>query len=84
MNTYEKANKGLYDSTLNFDKDRRAWRADQDRLTEQFRKDLLEECGVTNNPKADKAYGIAWDLGHSYGFCEVANYFYDLVELIKD
>ena len=50
---------------------------------DEFRKDLFEFHGVTNNPKADLAYSIAWSRGHSSGFTEVASVFGDIVELIK-
>jgi len=49
----------------------------------EFKKDLFEEYGVENNPKADKAYSIAYDHGHSGGYNEVAGYFGELVELIR-
>ncbi len=48
-----------------------------------FQTDLYTAFGVTNNPKAGKAYAIAWDLGHAHGYEEVVNYFSDVVELIK-
>ncbi len=48
-----------------------------------FKKDLLRAHRVSDNPKAEKAYDIAWDYGHSHGEASVADYFYDLVELIK-
>jgi len=38
---------------------------------------------VVDNPKFGKAYSIAYDRGHSAGYSEIANYFDDLVELIK-
>jgi hypothetical protein len=42
-----------------------------------FLEDLLD------NPKAIKAFSIAWEKGHSSGYGEVANEFSDLVDLIK-
>lgn len=51
---------------------------------EEFKRELFKFYEVTDNPKADKAYIIAWDFGHSCGYSEVNNYFMDLVELIKD
>lgn len=50
---------------------------------EEFKKDLFEECGVTDNPKADNAYSIAYEYGHSSGFAEIATHFFNIVELIK-
>lgn len=40
--------------------------------------------GVQKHPKADKAYSLAYEHGHSSGFSEIANYFDEFVELIKD
>ena len=42
-----------------------------------FLEDLLD------NPKAIKAFIIAWEKGHHSGYGEVANEFSDLVDLIK-
>jgi len=44
---------------------------------------LASEYGVTGNHKLDLLYSKAYDMGHSGGFSEVANYFADLVELIR-
>ena len=52
-------------------------------LLAEFKADLLADNGVSG-PKADKAYSLAWEYGHSSGLSEVVNYFEDLVELIKD
>ena len=48
-----------------------------------FKKDLFEEYGVSNNPKAEQCYNIAYEFGHSDGYYEIAHYFSDIVELIK-
>ena len=49
----------------------------------EFIQDLFEEFGVTDNPKKELCYSIAYDMGHAYGFSEVYSEFSDLVELIK-
>jgi hypothetical protein len=49
----------------------------------EFRDDLFDEHGVTGNPRAQRCYDIAWSYGHSSGLQEVANYFSELVDLIK-
>lgn len=59
------------------------YHAAEAKLFEEFKADLLEDNGVTNNPKADLAFWLANDYGHSFGFSEIASYFEDLVELIK-
>jgi hypothetical protein len=56
----------------------------QTRLAQEFYTDLLDEHGVTDHPKAAKCYSIAYDMGHSAGYSEVASYFDTLVDLIKD
>jgi hypothetical protein len=50
---------------------------------EEFKIELFKFYDVTDNPKANKAFNLAWDFGHSCGYSEVNNYFIDLVELIK-
>lgn len=47
-----------------------------------YKKDLLAAFGVTDHPKAEKAFAMAWDQGHAYGLYEVLLKFADLVELI--
>ena len=56
---------------------------DQHRLTEQFRADLLEQFGVSDNPKAGDAYYLAWERGHAEGLESVYGEFQTLVDLIK-
>lgn len=63
---------------------RHAYRADRERLEEAYKEDLFAEHGVTNHPKADAVFNLAWDYGHSAGLNEVANYFSEIVTLIKD
>ena len=54
------------------------------KLHEEFVNDLFENFNVTDNPKRQKAFDLAWEKGHSNGLEEVYNEFYDLVELIRD
>lgn len=61
-----------------------AYDAETSRLQEEFKRDLFEEHGVTGHPKANRCYSLAWFYGHSIGLAEVAGYFDDLVDLIKD
>lgn len=63
---------------------RAAYNAESNRLTAEFKRDLFVEHGVTDHPKAERCYSLAWEHGHSAGLCEVANYFDDFVDLIKD
>jgi len=50
---------------------------------DEHKKEMAKLYGVEGNPKLDKCYEIAWDLGHSNGFHEVHVHFVELVELIK-
>ncbi len=59
-----------------YDAARMAWHADEQRLLEQFRKDLEAEFDLTGHPKADKVWSKAWEHGHSAGLGEVI-YWYD-------
>lgn len=54
------------------------------RLAEEFKRDLFEDNGVTDNPKAEKAYTIAYNMAGSHGYSDIKDAFEDLVELIKD
>ena len=60
-----------------------AYRKEEERLYGLFRADLLAELGITEHPKADTLFRIAWDRGHSSGFSEVANEAVALVELLR-
>jgi hypothetical protein len=62
---------------------RDAYREEERRLNGDFKRDLLHEHGVEGNPRADRAYDLAWEQGHSGGHSEVAGHFADLVGLIK-
>lgn len=50
---------------------------------EAFELALYDEYGVSNNPKREKAFRIAWQEGHSSGYSEVETYFEEMAELIK-
>ena len=51
---------------------------------QEFKNDLLDYYGVTNNPKALKAFSIAYDKQNSSGYSDIASFFADIVELIID
>jgi len=50
----------------------------------EFKNDLFAYFDVSNNPKRELAYSIAYDKGHSCGCSEVYNEFSSIVELIRD
>ena len=49
----------------------------------RFKIDLFVAYGVTGHPKAEKAFNLAWEFGHSGGLHEVELYFSTLATLIK-
>ena len=49
----------------------------------EFKEDLKEEFGVLDNPKAERAFALAWEKGHSAGLEDVYSKFDDFVELIE-
>jgi len=57
---------------------------DQKRLNVKFAEDLHDEFGVSDNPKRDVLFSIAWDKGHSDGYSEVYAQYAELVPLIED
>lgn len=60
-----------------------AYNKDVARLEAEFKRDLEAAEGLENHPKRDLLYAKAFDLGHSAGYHEVANYYSDLAELLK-
>ena len=63
---------------------RDAYRADCARLREEFKAAVLADTGLTAHPKADRAFDLAWAMGHSDGLCEVLSVLGELAELLKD
>lgn len=59
-----------------------AYRAEKNRLFEQFKADMFEYFGVTNNPKVGKAWEIANDRGDTIQ--DKFDEFEEIVELIQD
>jgi hypothetical protein len=83
LDFYKKLGSGFYETKLNYKEGKDAWNIDQGRLHELFERDLFAYYGVTNNPKKNQCYQIAWEMGHAHGINEVASHFSDIVELIK-
>ncbi len=59
-----------------------AYRRDSARLMTQFKQDLFDEFDVGGH-KAEKAYELAWERGHSSGFYAVYDEFEELIDLIS-
>jgi hypothetical protein len=86
MTTHEKIDARVYDSKLKYGpslEERNAYNQDEARLHLKFMDDLFEEFGVTTNPKAARAFKLAWEDGYAYGLHSVYWYFSEIVELIK-
>jgi hypothetical protein len=76
----------LVEKTVNEDglkEQRLRYGLEMSRLEQEFKADLYAEHGVTENPKANLCYGIAYDQAHHAGFESVASYFEMIVPLIK-
>jgi hypothetical protein len=52
-------------------------------INEQFKQAVLAELGISNHPKADELWRIAWEHGHSSGYNEVAIHAEELAELLN-
>lgn len=60
------------------------YRVEESRLDTEFKSDLFEDLGITDNPRREKLFSLAWEIGHSIGYSEVYRVACDLVELIRD
>lgn len=59
-----------------------AHRNETRRLEDKLKADLEEELGLTNHPKKDVLWRLAWERGHSAGYGEVASYYEEMAELL--
>jgi uncharacterized C2H2 Zn-finger protein len=53
-------------------------------LYEEFKKDALDEVGLSNHKNRDKIFDFAWKHGHSAGFYDVYFWLEELSELFED
>lgn len=44
---------------------------------------LAAEEGLSDHPKLDRLYALAWEHGHANGFDDVAYYFREFASLLK-
>lgn len=44
---------------------------------------LAREEGLTDHPKLDLLYGLAWEHGHASGWTDIESYFREFAELLK-
>lgn len=61
----------------------RKWREEENRAIEAAKSELAQEFDLERNARFDRAWEIAWSLGHVGGISEVKNYFCELVDLLK-
>lgn len=59
------------------------YNAELKKLKSEFKSDIEDEHGTSNNPKKDLLFEKAWSMGHSSGYNEVYHYYSDLVDLIE-
>lgn len=62
---------------------RKAYHAHTNELKMQFKQDMLDDFGVTDHPKAQKLWELAWERGHSAGLYAVYQEAEELVELLR-
>lgn len=55
----------------------------QRKLEDKFKIDVLAEYGLTDHPKAEAVFALAWEEGHSCGYSEVEIWVGRLAELVK-
>jgi hypothetical protein len=63
---------------------RKDWQDEESRLFKEFSLDAMKELGLTEHPKASRAFGMAWSHGHSGGLGLVYDRLADYAELLKD
>jgi hypothetical protein len=64
--------------------ERAAYNARESELHEAFFRDALKSLKLTNHPKAQVLCSMAWDDGHSSGYCEIWNCMVKFAELLQD
>ncbi len=59
------------------------WNIESRMLQRQFRYDAIREAGLADHPKAEMAFDMAWERGHSYGNHDVFSFLMDLADLLN-
>lgn len=70
--------------TISFKEDRKGYMNESMQHRKEFEDDLLDEYGVTNHPKARRAFELAWSYGHADGYQAVVDYFDEIVDLLEN
>ena len=77
--------KATYEEEVRVYNEQRAlYKANNGGVVGYLQGDLEEEYGLVGHPKASKLFEIAYDMGHSGGMEDVANYYCQLSELLID
>jgi len=61
---------------------KKAYEAEEIKIRKQIKSDIFEDLGITENPKAEKLWDIAYQHGRHSGYNAIYAYASDLVELI--
>lgn len=73
----------IYESKLKeYQEKNEQYQKEQRRIFQQFKVDALEEVGLTNHPKSEQAFNLAYERGHSGGYSDVYNELLDLADLL--
>ena len=81
---------GVYKNTKPYvlqGKDRKAWEEynfEEARLFQLFRKDALEDVGMSYHPKATEVFDFAWQHGHATGYHSVYDWLREVTKLVRD
>ena len=74
-----------YESRMDTYRELQAKFADRcNEVDEAFKRAALADLGLTDHPKADKLWTLAWEYGHSAGYQEIWNYAQEFAELLTD
>jgi len=71
------------DALNNYRKSQKDFRMEDNRLYALFKEAIFYEAGITDHPKADVLFGVAWEQGHANGFSEVYGCFEDMLPIIQ-
>lgn len=65
---------------IEYQKKQDEYREESFRIKELFKKDALEDSGLSEHPNRNKIFNYAWEKGHSSGYSEV---YYELMNLAE-
>jgi len=80
---YAKALEGYEAEMVEYNQQKAAYDERKNELYAEFKKDLLEEFGLTNHPKAEQIFSYVWEKGHACGLSDVYSEMSDIVHLFE-